>query len=66
MWIAFPLAMASIFLGVSIVMSVGLMVVAPPGTSPRRRLGVGLAVTSLLGLFILVITLGTWLFPPRG
>ena len=64
MWIAFPLSMAAIFLGVSAVSFVGLMIVAPPNTSYRKRLGIGCAVTALFGLFLLIIALGTWLFPP--
>jgi hypothetical protein len=66
MWIAFPMSMAAIFLGVSLILFVGLMVVAPSDTSYRKRLVVGCAATSLLGLFMLLIGIGTWLFPPRG
>jgi hypothetical protein len=57
--------MAAIFIGLSAVLLIGLMVVAPPGTSYRKRLGIGCAVTSVIGLFLLIIVVGTWLFPPH-
>jgi hypothetical protein len=65
-WIAFPLSMAVIFLGVSLALFIGLAIVAPPDTSYRKRLIIGGTATSFLGLFMLAIAVGTWLFPPRG